>query len=388
MPEIFSSELKKILVSGNIPRVLYIILILFLAMSQTACKPEPIVLGFVGTLSGRYSQLGVSSRDGMILAVDEINRDGGIAGRTVEIVVRNDEGDPEMCVRQILELNNLGVAAILGPLTSNMEPAIREGLARGAFLLSPTVSTDKLTGLDDLFIRFNPVTASQSRTVNGLMREDGIKNVQILYDSSNAQYTEEVMKSFRTAYADDRHSILGEHSFHGLHKTDLESAVRKTLEDPPEAVLFISSGTDAALMAQLLRRSGFQGAFYGSEWTQTKELLTHGGGAVEGMKAVSPYFPDVSSTEITRFIDNYRTRFMVDPDFASYRSYETAWTLMQIIGELDATDPNRIKNAMVDRHYSGLQGDFYIDSFGDAHRSHGYAVVVDGQFEFYSYEEP
>ncbi|MDF1569793.1 MAG: ABC transporter substrate-binding protein, partial [Spirochaetaceae bacterium] len=219
--------------SRHILRIL-LFMILVLIVGMTGCKPEPIVLGFVGTLSGRYSQLGVSSRDGMVLAVDDINRNGGVDGRPVEVLIRNDEGDTELCARQILELKKLGVAAIIGPLTSNMEPAIREGLAHGAFIVSPTVSTDKLTGLDDLFFRSISATGAQGQTAAGLMRQDGILSVQILYDSSNAQYTEEVMSSFSSAFADDRHTILGEHGFHGSHKTQLVSAVRQTLEDLPE----------------------------------------------------------------------------------------------------------------------------------------------------------
>lgn len=55
---------------------------------------EQLRIGFVGALTGRYSDLGVSGRDGIILAVEERNRQGGLLGRPIELLSRDDRQDP------------------------------------------------------------------------------------------------------------------------------------------------------------------------------------------------------------------------------------------------------------------------------------------------------
>lgn len=62
----------------------------------TGCRAKkPILIGFAGELTGKRGELGVEARDGAQLAVEEINANGGIHGRHITLLVRDDQGDPE-----------------------------------------------------------------------------------------------------------------------------------------------------------------------------------------------------------------------------------------------------------------------------------------------------
>ena len=75
--------------------------ILLLVMGVSGCEnTQPIKVGFVGGLTGRHSDLGITGRDGVIFAVEEINRAGGLNGRSVVLVIRDDKQDPEVA-RQV-----------------------------------------------------------------------------------------------------------------------------------------------------------------------------------------------------------------------------------------------------------------------------------------------
>lgn len=79
----------------------------------------PVRLGFIAPLSGPTQIVGMPMRYGAEIARDEINAAGGIAGREVELVVRDDRGDPSQSVANARELTSAGVNLILGvPLTS------------------------------------------------------------------------------------------------------------------------------------------------------------------------------------------------------------------------------------------------------------------------------
>jgi branched-chain amino acid transport system substrate-binding protein len=67
-------------------------------------KKEPIKVGFVGGLTGRLSDLGSGGRNGVMLAVEEINNAGGISGRPVELITKDDKQDPEVAVKVDKEL--------------------------------------------------------------------------------------------------------------------------------------------------------------------------------------------------------------------------------------------------------------------------------------------
>ncbi|MBW1797231.1 MAG: ABC transporter substrate-binding protein, partial [Deltaproteobacteria bacterium] len=84
---------------------------------------KPVKVGFVGGLTGRLSYLGTAGRNGVILAVEEINEAGGINGRPVELITRDDGHDPKVAVKVDRELIGEGVVAIIGHMTSSMSMA-------------------------------------------------------------------------------------------------------------------------------------------------------------------------------------------------------------------------------------------------------------------------
>lgn len=84
-----------------------------------AQQSGPVRLGFVGPLSGAQQIVGTPMRIGAEIARDQINRAGGIGGRQIELVVRDDRGDPTQSVAAARELTSSGVNLVLGiPLTA------------------------------------------------------------------------------------------------------------------------------------------------------------------------------------------------------------------------------------------------------------------------------
>ena len=119
----------------------------------TTCAPDkPILLGFVGGLSGRVADLGISGRNGATLAVENINSTGGVNGRKVKLVVMDDKQDGEVAKQVVKELIDQGVAAIIGHMTSSMSmqtvPIVNE---KKVIMMSPTTTTTYLSGKDDYF---------------------------------------------------------------------------------------------------------------------------------------------------------------------------------------------------------------------------------------------
>ena len=85
------------------------------AMANSAYAADPIKIGLTGPVTGGSSSMGVSMRDGVKLAIDEINKAGGVLGRPFQAVERDDEAKNEVGVQIAQELiNKEGVVATLG----------------------------------------------------------------------------------------------------------------------------------------------------------------------------------------------------------------------------------------------------------------------------------
>lgn len=122
-----------------------------LVLLCAACgQREPIRLGFVSGLTGRHSDLGISSRNGATLAVDELNAAGGVRGRSLQLIIRDDGQDADRARRAVRELVGEGVVAMVGHATSSMAAATLPIVNDAQVLMvSPTVTSPDFTGKDD-----------------------------------------------------------------------------------------------------------------------------------------------------------------------------------------------------------------------------------------------
>ncbi len=95
-----------------------------LALLSSGCSSlAPIRIGFAAELSGKQNELAINLRDGVQLAVDDINASGGIKGRPVELLIEDDLGTPEGAKAAENKLIDAGVVAIVGHLTSGQTAA-------------------------------------------------------------------------------------------------------------------------------------------------------------------------------------------------------------------------------------------------------------------------
>jgi branched-chain amino acid transport system substrate-binding protein len=176
---------------------------LVLTTALAACtKKEPVRLGFVGGITGRVADLGVAGRNGAMLAIEERNAAGGVNGRQIELVVRDDEQNPETAKRVVTELIRSKVEVIIGPMTSGMAMAVVPLVnASRTIMVSPTVTTSELTGKDDNFLRVISSTAEYgAKNARCEFERCGHRTVAAIYDLSNRSYTESWFNSFRSTY--------------------------------------------------------------------------------------------------------------------------------------------------------------------------------------------
>jgi len=350
------------------------------ALAAACSRPEPIRIGFVGGLTGRNYDLGVSGRNGAQLAVADLNGAGGIGGRPLELLVRDDGQDPAQARRAVSELAARGVVSIIGHMTSAMsEAGLPVAEQAGVLMVSPTASAATFRGKDDGFITLFPSSAELARALAGhVVTRGGLRRVAVLLDRSNRAFSDTWGEAFGAELVRLGASVAATVPFTSGAATPLGALAEQALATRPEAVLVVANALDTAALCQQLRKRSATVRLLGTDWGFTRDALIHGASAVEGALFTQAVDVDGRSPRLAAFRAAYQARFGRPVDFAAVVS----WEAVQVLAEGLRRDPARggLKRAILAAaNFQGLQDDFTIDRFGDARRSGRIMTVRDGR---------
>ncbi|MDG4552405.1 MAG: ABC transporter substrate-binding protein [Candidatus Contendobacter sp.] len=343
--------------------------------------PAPIRIGFVGGTSGRVADLGIAGRDAVLLAVELRNRAGGVAGRKVELLIRDDEQNPEVAQRAVRALIDQGVVAIVGPMTSAMAIAVLP-IANEArvLLVSPTVSTDDLTGLDDYFFRvIAPTLDNASRVARYHLSHGATRRLAVAYDLSNKSYTESWLNHFRATYVQGGGEIVKVLGFESGGETTFLQLAEDLLATQADGVLIVANSMDTALLCQQIHKLDRRLPILTSEWAATERLIELGGKAVEGVIVAQNFDRNSTAPRYRAFYQAYRDRFHREPGFGGVNAFDAANVVLDALARRQ--DRQSLKETLLATpRFEGVQEPILFNEFGDVKRSLRITVVRDGQF--------
>lgn len=343
---------------------------------------RPMQIGFAGEITGRRAELGVDGRDGALLAVEALNATGGVAGRPLELVVRDDQGTPEGAQEAARQLIEEDVVAIVGHMTSGQTmAALPVTEAAGVLLFSPTTSTPDLSGRDDHFFRINPTNSLAAQVLaRHIVRERGLSRVAVIFDTDNAAYSSSYRDAFVPAVEDAGGQVVGQVSFSSADESDFAPLLAELRAAEPDGLLSIASPFDTALIAQRARIEGWTLPLFASGWAETETLLRNGGAAVEGMEIVMNYDSGSQTPAFLDFATRFEARFGRPPTFAAAQAYETVMVLATGL-ERTGGRSEGLAQALLDvGTFDGLSGTIRLDPFGDVVRTLFLTTVRDGAF--------
>lgn len=367
-----------------------IIMVLFcissaLTLFESGCvHKEPVLIGVVGTMTGNNSDLSVSGRRGIEMAVKEINESGGINGRLVELVIKDDKNDPGQAEKIVDEFVNEGIELVIGNYTSGMLLAAYDTIIKSNLLyLAPTVSADSLNGIDDNFIRFIPTTALQADIIIQDVKKNKYNRFLIISDQKNIGFSEALRNNFEEQLINNNGSVVSLVNYETLDQSKIDEIISiLNVENSINSIFIISGSSDIAAIAQQLTKYNIKLPIYGPLWAHTGELINNGGTSVEGIKIVSGIDLDSKKNTYIEFQNTYKIMFGEEVTFAAMYSYETMMAMAEVIKETKKTDWKSVKEALIDQQlFYGIQDEFKIDRYGDNLRTYGLDTIRDGVYK-------
>jgi branched-chain amino acid transport system substrate-binding protein len=356
----------------------------FFSFGNVGCQKEqkPIKLGFVGCLTGRLSDLGTSGRNGVLLAVEQVNGAGGIKGRPIELIIKDDQQDKKKALEADEALIEEGVVAIIGHMTSAMSMAAVPLMNRKKVLMvSPTTSTDALEGMDDYFIRVLPPNSAETdHLAYHAVVEMGIRDLSAVYGLANRAYTEKFVNNFAKAFEQLGGKVVLIRSFGPGEAHDFSELAESLMKPDPDAILLVAGALDAAMICQHIRMLGSAIPIFSSGWAMTDDFIEQGGPTVDGVVFSQLIDVDSQTPSYLAFVEAFESRFGDPPDFAACHGYEAARMIIDALKK--NPDPQALKETILkQKRFPGVQGEITLDPYGDPKRERFLIRVKNGRFQ-------
>ena len=364
-------------------RVLKISLAIVLISVVLSCNTRPIIVGAPLGLTGLTSAIGVQGRNGMEIAIDEINAAGGVRGSQLELMVQNDGDTAEGGVKADEALIARGAVALVGHMTSlSASRSVAYTTERKIVLISPTASSTDFSGKDDYFFRVIGPNNQQGRTLAAEALGRGYRSAAVVINALNLSYTEAVYHGFKAAFEAGGGKVSESRQITAQSGFDYDGLLDAILQTEPEMLLWAGSSFDVASLCQASVKKGNPLPTFASMWARTPDLMVFGGRAVEGVilaegATLSPDNP----TELA-FLTVYKQRYGEEPTFASIYSYESIHLLALALQNAKKLDGPGIKAAIEAlKPFRGLVDLIELDRYGDTARPYSLTEVAGGSFK-------
>ena len=341
------------------------LLLLTFFFTLPGCKKAPVLIGFSMNFTGSGANMAVYIRDGALLAVREINASGGVKGRLLKLLVRNDKGTREGIEKADLDLIQKGVIAIIGHRNSHdtlvAYPIVT---SKGILLLGPACASSKLSGKNDLFIRTAFANNDIVQKIARYFSMKGITRLLCLIDQSNDAYTVDFYENLKETF---KGSLLPFYINTASDFTYSETAKLAVLFEP-QAILFLTPPAVTGFLAQRLRHSECHASFYATVWAQTQDLIRFGGDAVEGLKLFTFVNPENSYPAFRAFVRMIKKTGLT-LNIRNTLGYEAVTFIARGLENAESMTPENLKMALLHTHQGGIIDSLVLDAFGDPHRS-------------------
>ncbi len=300
------------------------------AILTVGCAKDsaPVWFGTAGPWDQGYGQM---NKRGIDLALEEVNARGGIKGRPLRLVTRNDEGDGARATAIASEfVANDQIAAVVGHVTSGAMVAAANVYNMGLPAVATTVSTPDLSGMSPFVFRVISSDSANGIDLARFAQRRGFKRVSVLYE--NNAYGRGLTVAFSRAYGGE---IVSSDPIPTEASADFEPYIAFLQTRHPD--LIFVAGTEGSGMALLreARKRGLRAAFIGGDgWTG----VVGDKAAAEGAFVGTPFTAQDERPDAQRFVRAFRERYHMDPDGNAALGYDATMLLARAAEE---AGPNR-----------------------------------------------
>ena len=321
-------------------------------------------IGGIGPITGDTAIYGTAFQNGIQLAVDEINADGGINGYQIEYSFEDDQNNSEKSVNAYNTLKDWGMQMLVGTVTSTPCTAVvEETHADNMFQLTPSATAVESIQYDNAF-RMCFSDPSQGTVSADYIAENGLATkVAIIYDSSDT-YSTGIYQNFATEAEAKGLEIVAAEAFTSDSSTDFSVQIQKAKDAGAELVFLPIYYQEASLILAQADRAGFAPKWFGVDGMDgLLDVEGFDASLAEGLMFLTPFTPDAEDEATQTFVADFEEAFGDTPIQFAADAYDCLYVIKEAAEKADI-DPTMsvtdmceaMKTAMTEITIDGLTG--------------------------------
>jgi branched-chain amino acid transport system substrate-binding protein len=333
-----------------------------------------IKFGLNTSITGTGAESGQYETSGVKLAIEEINKAGGVLGKQIELVVEDNQTTNPGAVAAFTKLSSQGdIPVIIGPIRSTQVNAILPNINKAGIPVMIGGSDPTLTHQGSQWVfRCRPNDTYSAR----VMVDFGLNSLKLKKWA--------IVHSTDTFGTSGMNNLVANLKNAGITPVLIQGYTNKAPDFTPVVLAIKQSGADIiasyftlsediGIFAKQLRQLGVEATWVGSASIISETALKLAGPSLNGSYGV-PDFTVEASAESKAYAEKYLKINKVIPDVYSSWAYDAVNVAAKAIADAKSTDPQAIRKAILAINgYKGVEGTYKFDQNGDALR--GYNVV-------------
>jgi len=325
-----------------------------LALSMSACggsgnkstgSTDTFKIGGIGPTTGDAAIYGKAVKNGAQLAVDEINKNGGINGKKIEYKFEDDQSDAEKSVNAYNSLKDWGMQMLVGAVTSNPCTAVVENTHNdNMFQLTPSATAVESIQYDNAFRMCFSDPNQGSASADYIADNKLASKVAVIYNSSDP-YSSGIYQKFAEEAKAKGLDVVAAEAFTADSKTDFSVQIQKAQSSGAELVFLPIYYQETSLILAQAKKAGFTPKYFGCDGMDG--ILALDGfdkSLAEGLMFLTPFTADAEDEKTQAFVKAYKDAFGDTPIQFAADAYDCVYTIKAAIEKSGVTPDKSVSD--------------------------------------------
>lgn len=359
--------------------------LMFFSCSKKQDSNE-ILVGYYGSMTGTEATFGISTKEGVQLAIDQVNQAGGINSKKVGMKDYDNQGKPEEARLSVEKLINVDkVYAIIGEVASTRSMAAAPVAQQNKVpMISPSSTNPEVTKKGDYIFRTCFIDPFQGEvmakfTVNTLKLKKGA----ILRDNKS-DYSMGLADFFQKKFLELGGVIIADEKY-ASGDVDFKAQLTSLKEKKPDFIFVPGYYTEVGLIARQARDLGIKAPLLGGDGWDSPKLTEIAGDAITGSYFSNHFTAEDPRPEVVEFITKYKAKFGATPDGLAAAGYDAAMVMFEAMKKAKSLNGPDLKDAIAGtKDHKGVTGTISLNENRDAVKS---AVVLKVEGKVFKFVE-
>jgi branched-chain amino acid transport system substrate-binding protein len=360
---------------------------------QPPAKPadaDTLLLGVATSLTGGQATFGISTRNGIDLAIKEVNAAGGVKGKQLSMRVYDTQGKPEEAAQAVTRLITQDkVLMILGDVASSNSLAMAEkAQAAGVPMITPSSTNPAVTEKGDYIFRVCFIDPFQGFVMAKFARESlKISKAAVLQDNKSA-YSIGLTEVFTRKFTEMGGKVVATESY-SQGDSDYRAQLTAIKRAAPEAIYVPGYYSEVGVIARQAKELGLNVPLLGGDGWDSEKLYELGGSAIQGSYFSNHYSPDNPDPRIQKFVSDYKAAYGGVPDALAALAYDAAKVAAEALKKAPDTSGKAIRDAIAQtKDFPGIAGTITLDEKRNAVKPAVVLKVGDGKSDYMTTVNP